>query len=78
MNNPINALRLLIGNTPNPKQVIEQMVKTNKNPMIDNLLNMARTGNSKGVEEMGKLYCVRVLSSLRKGMSLRFSIKKFL
>ena len=54
MNNPINALRLLIGNAPNPKQVIEQMVKTNKNPMIDNLLNMARTGNSKGVEEFAK------------------------
>lgn len=54
MNNPINALRLLIGNAPNPKQVIEQMIKTNKNPMIDNLLNMARTGNSKGVEEFAK------------------------
>lgn len=54
MNNPINALRLLIGNASNPKQVIEQMIKTNKNPMIDNLLNMARTGNSKGVEEFAK------------------------
>lgn len=54
MNNPINALRLLIGNAANPKQVIEQMIKTNKNPMIDNLLNMARTGNSKGVEEFAK------------------------
>ena len=30
MNNPINALRLLIGNAANPKQVIEQMIKTNK------------------------------------------------
>ena len=30
------------------------MIKTNKNPMIDNLLNMARTGNSKGVEEFAK------------------------
>ena len=54
MNNPINALRLLIGNAPNPRQVIEQMIKTNKNPMIDNLLNMARTGNSKGVEDFAK------------------------
>ena len=54
MNNPINGMRLLLENTKNPKRVVEQVIKNNSNPIMNNLINMARTGNSKGIEAFAK------------------------
>lgn len=54
MNNPLDALKIFLGNTKNPKEIIQQMIKNNQNPMIDNLIKMAETGNYKGVEEFAR------------------------
>jgi len=53
MNNPIGMLKMLLANK-NPKQIIEQAAKNNSNPIMNNLVNMARSGNSKGIEEFAR------------------------
>jgi hypothetical protein len=38
----------------NPKDAVISMIKSNNNPMIKNLVEMAEKGNSKGVEEFAR------------------------
>ena len=41
----------------NPQQLIMQMIEKNTNPMVGNLIKMAREGNTKGVEEFARNVC---------------------
>lgn len=41
----------------NPQQLVMQMIEKNTNPMVGNLIKMAREGNTKGVEEFARNVC---------------------
>ena len=53
MNNPMQFMNMLKG-FKNPKDAVINMIKSNNNPMIKNLVEMAEKGNSKGVEEFAR------------------------
>lgn len=53
MNNPIQIINMLKG-IKSPKDAVINMIKSNNNPMIKNLVEMAENGNSKGVEEFAR------------------------
>ena len=53
MNNPMQMMNFLKG-IKNPKDAVIGMIKSNNNPMIKNLVEMAEKGNSKGVEEFAR------------------------
>lgn len=51
--NPMQMLQSFLGRGMSPQQIINQM-SGNKNPMITNLMNMMKTGDSKGVENFAR------------------------
>ena len=53
MNNPIQIINMLKG-IKNPKEAVINMVKSNNNPMIKNLIEMAEKGNTEGVESFAR------------------------
>ena len=53
MNNPIQFINMLKG-IKNPKDAVINMIKTNNNPMIKNLVEMAEKGDTKGVENFAR------------------------
>lgn len=50
MNNPMQLINML----KNPKEAVINMVKTNNNPMVKNLVEMAEKGNYEGVENFAR------------------------
>ena len=55
MNNTISMIKSFM-NKGNPQQLIQQMIGNN-NPMFNNLMQMAQSGNSKGLENCARNYC---------------------
>lgn len=55
MNNPLQFMSM-IKSIKNPKEAVINMIKSNNNPMLKNLVEMAEKGNSKGVEEFARNY----------------------
>lgn len=53
MNNPMQVINM-IKNMKNPKEAVISMIKTNNNPMIKNLVEMAEKGDTKGVENFAR------------------------
>lgn len=53
MNNPMQLINMLKG-IKSPKDAVINIIKSNNNPMIKNLVEMAENGNSKGVEEFAR------------------------
>lgn len=53
MNNPIEIIKNLMGNN-SPQQIAMQLLGNNTNPMINNLVNMAMNGDTKGVETFAR------------------------
>ena len=53
MNNPMQIINMLKG-MKSPKEAVISMVKSNNNPMIKKLVEMAENGNSKGVEDFAR------------------------
>lgn len=53
--NPTQMIKSLM-NKMNPEQVVMQMIGNNTNPMINNLIQMAQKGDSKGIEEFARNY----------------------
>ena len=41
----------------NPQQMVMKMIEQNSNPMVSNLIKMAREGNTKGVEDFARNIC---------------------
>ncbi len=55
MNNPMNILKTFFNGGGNPKDlVMKAMLGNNSNAMINNLVNMAKNGNSQGIEEFAR------------------------
>ena len=55
--NPIEILKGFMGKGGNPKElVMKAMGMSSGNPMISNLVNMAKQGNSQGVEQFARNY----------------------
>ena len=53
MNNSMEMIKTIMSNK-NPQQVIQNMISTNTNPMLNNLINMAQNGDTKGVENFAR------------------------
>ena len=53
MNNPMQIINMLKG-MKSPKEAVISMVKSNNNPMIKNLVEMAENGNTEGVESFAR------------------------
>lgn len=53
MNNPMQIINMLKG-MKSPKEAVISMVKSNNNPMIKNLVEMAEKGNTEGVENFAR------------------------
>lgn len=53
MNNPMQIINMLKG-MKNPKEAVISMVKSNNNPMIKNLVEMAEKGNAEGIENFAR------------------------
>lgn len=52
-NNPIEMIKLFLGQNKKPEELLQKMVNDN-NPILNNLINMAKTGDSKGVENFAR------------------------
>lgn len=53
MNNPIQFMNMLKG-IKSPKDAVINMIKSNNNPMIKNLVEMAEKGDNQGVENFAR------------------------
>ena len=53
MNNPMQFMNMLKG-IKNPKEAVINMIKTNNNPMVKNLVEMAEKGDNQGVENFAR------------------------
>ena len=53
MNNPMQFMNMLNG-IKNPKEAVINMIKSNNNPMVKNLVEMAEKGDTKGVENFAR------------------------
>ena len=53
MNNPMQFMNMLKG-IKNPKETVINMIKTNDNPMIKNLVNMAEKGDNEGIKKFAR------------------------
>lgn len=56
-NNPIEMIKLFMGENKTPQQILQKMISNNSNPVLNNLINMAQTGDSKGVENFARNLC---------------------
>lgn len=56
MNNSINIIKTLMENM-NPQAIVMNMIKNNTNPILNNLIDMANKGDTKGVEEIARNIC---------------------
>lgn len=56
MNNPLQLLQTFMTNKGNPQQLLLRAMSMmgNNNPMIENLVNMANSGYTKGVEQFAR------------------------
>lgn len=53
MNNPLQFMSMLKG-IKNPKEAVINMIKSNNNPMLKNIVEMAEKGDTKGVENFAR------------------------
>ena len=53
MNNPLQFMSML-KSIKNPKEAVISMVKSNNNPMVKKLVEMAEKGNTEGVENFAR------------------------
>ena len=53
MNNPMQMMNLLKG-IKNPKDAVINMIKSNNNPMVKNLVEMAEKGQNDKIEEFAR------------------------
>ena len=53
MNNPMQFMNMLSG-IKSPKDVVINMIKSNNNPMVKNLVEMAEKGDNEGIEKFAR------------------------
>lgn len=52
--NPIEMIKGFIGKGMNPQQILGNVMKNNSNPVFNNLIEKAKEGDSKGVENFAR------------------------
>lgn len=55
--NPIGIIKGLMSKGESPQQMISNMISQNSNPMMQNLMKMAQSGNSQEVENFARNIC---------------------
>ena len=57
--NPMQMLQMLMKKGNNPQQMAEQMMQSmgGNNPMLGNLIQMAKDGNTKNIEQFARNIC---------------------
>lgn len=55
--NPINIIKGFLQKGLNPEQMISNIISQNSNPMMQNLMKMAKNGNSEEVESFARNIC---------------------
>lgn len=53
MNNPIQIMKTFLGSGGSPQQLISKIMG-NSNPVLNNLVKMAETGDTKSIENFAK------------------------
>ena len=53
MNNPMQFMNVLKG-IKSPKDAVINMIKSNNNPMVKNLVEMAEKGDNEGIEKFAR------------------------
>lgn len=53
MNNPMQFMNMLKG-IKNPKEAVINIIKSNNNPMVKNLVDMAEKGDNEGIEKFAR------------------------
>lgn len=53
--NPLNMIKGMMG-ISNPKDIVMKLLSQNKNPIFNNLIEMANKGDTKGVENFARNY----------------------
>ena len=56
-NNPIEMIKLFMEENKTPQQILQKMISNNSNPVLNNLIKMAQSGDSKGVENFARNIC---------------------
>lgn len=56
MNNPTELIKLLKGKI-SPKELCLNMISNNSNPMMKNVIEMAKNGDTEGVEKFARNIC---------------------
>lgn len=53
--NPVEMIKGFVGKGMNPEQILQNMMgKNNNNPVFNNLVKMAKEGNSDGIENFAR------------------------
>lgn len=53
--NPVEMIKGFMGQGMNPEQILQNMMgKNNNNPVFNNLIKMAKDGNSNGLESFAR------------------------
>ena len=57
--NPMQMLQMLMKKGNNPQQMAEQMIQSmgGNNPMLGNLMQLAKGGNTKNIEQFARNIC---------------------
>ena len=57
--NPMQMLQMLMKKGNNPQQMVEQMMQSmgGNNPMLSNLIQMAKDGNNQNIEQFARTIC---------------------
>ena len=56
-NNPLNTIKNYFMKGGNPQQLFARFMQQNRNPMINNLIQMAQSGNTKELENFARNAC---------------------
>lgn len=52
--NPMEMIKNLVGKGMNPQQILGNVMKNNSNPVFNNLIEKAKEGDTKGVENFAR------------------------
>lgn len=72
MNNPIDILKNFMMGGGNPQNLVMKAIGNNNNPMIRNLLNMAKSGDKQQIEQFARNYMNE------RGMDFDTEFEKFM
>lgn len=55
--NPFNTIKNFIKQQGSPKELLMNFMQQNQNPMVNNLIKMAQSGNTKELENFARNMC---------------------